>query len=454
MVLGNFSDIYSPESGVLGNCFADGYSASYKNSNSIFSITTDAGMKLFIGIIISVMIILATGIYTRLMALLGCILLYFFFNRYQLLYFGWEMYASVMLFWLVLLPSKFSGKEYHSPIVAALFFQIGIIYFYNGISKNGDLWMNGKAVESFLSEVDKARLAADWLIQKPFLTSLLTYITLIIEIGIIFLLFIPVQTKKLRYLTCLLILSLHWGIDIFVDVGNFKYVATAVALLLLPGDVWDFISEKIPVVKQKINFKLPDYSFSIPLRIQKFVAICICILIVFSNLSQTASSQTNDRMKQVVEFLNLNKFFAKINHTFLPQYSFFTQYWHLYSPNPPGETGWMQVEFITLDNDTISVFSGKPLPEKTFASNVQRNLFNYLYLKKGRNKKDQVTEKCLLMREIQMWNKNQKTKIRSAQLVIYSRIYDPEKWKSKPLPEFERITYKTIDINYKSDVKE
>ncbi len=233
MVLGNFSDIYSPESGVLGNCFAEGYTASYKNANGIFSISSDTGMKLFIGIIIAVMIVLATGIYTRLMALTGCILLWLFFNRYQLLYFGWEMYASVMLFWLVLLPSKFSGKKYHSPIVAALFFQIGIIYFYNGISKNGDLWMNGNAVESFLSEVDKARVAADWLIQKPFLTSLLTYLTLLIEIGIIVLLFIPVHTKKLRYLVCFLIFSLHWGIDIFVDVGNFKYVATAVTLLLL-----------------------------------------------------------------------------------------------------------------------------------------------------------------------------------------------------------------------------
>lgn len=454
MVLGNFNDIYSPEAGVLGNAFAESYSANYKNVGGIFSIRSDAGMQLFIGIIIAVMLALAAGIYTHLMALIGCVLLYLFFNRYQLLYFGWEMYASVMLFWLILLPSKFSEKEYRSPLVFALFFQIGMIYFYNGISKNGELWMSGKAVECFLFEVDKARPVATWLIAQPALSTALTYFTLAIELAIMVLLFIPVHTKKLRYLASFLILSLHWGINIFVDVGNFKYVATAVALLLLPGDVWDWLAAKISLPERLRKINMPDFAFRVHPKAEKILAVWLCVFIVFVNLSQTNFSGTNDRMKKIVELLKLDKFFRKMNHHALPQYSFFTQYWHLYSPDPPLEIGWMQVEFITVNNDTVNVFSGKPLNEKRFHSRVQRNLLTYLLLKKGRNKKDQIAEKCLLMREIKMWNKNKNIKIRSAHLIIYSRMYETENRKNKLVSGFTRIAYKTIDINYKEDVKE
>jgi hypothetical protein len=453
MVLGNFHDIYSPETGVLGNCFAEGYQSNYKNASAIFSIHTDVVMEIFVGSIILTMLLVAVGFYSQFFALAGCILLWFFFTRYQLLYFGWEMYASVMLFWLILIPSKWSeGREYRSPFAFALLFQIAFIYFYNGISKNGELWMSGKAIESFLSEVDKARSAADWLIAKPVLTSALTYLTLLIEVGIVILLFTPTYSKKLRYLSSFLIFSLHWGIDIFVDVGNFKYVATAVSVLLLPGDVWDGLAIKFSFLKNSKRIKITDSTLRVHPKVEKILALSLCVFIVFVNLSQTNFSGTNDRMKQVVEVLNLDKFFKKINHHALPQYCFFSQYWHLYSPDPPSETGWMQVEFITTNNDTVNVFNGNLLGEERFHSAAQRNLFNYLLLKKGRNKKDQVAEKCLLMREIKLWNKGANPKISSAQLVIYNRVYEPEKWKSNLQPGFTRIPYKVVDINYKSDV--
>ncbi len=101
LVLGNFNDIYSPETGVLGNCFAEGYQSNYKNFSALFSIQTDGIMQVFVGSIILTMLLVAVGFYSQFFALVGCILLWLFFSRYQLLYFGWEMYASVMLFWLI-----------------------------------------------------------------------------------------------------------------------------------------------------------------------------------------------------------------------------------------------------------------------------------------------------------------------------------------------------------------
>lgn len=496
MVLGNFSEIYSPESGILGNAFANDFHSFYNGFIGIFSIQSDLVMKLFIYLIIAVMLMLCIGFYPRIMAIAGCILLYLFFNRYSLLYFGWEMYASVMLFWLAFVPhsSVFSffkiekntitnfssgivgnnvssgvveNKEWNSPLAFALIFQIGMIYFYNGISKNGELWMSGRAVESFLNDADKARPLAAWVLKSNWIagfSAFLTYFTLIAEIGLIIILFIPWKSKQFRYFAAFLIFSLHWGIDIFVNVGNFKYVATAVAILILPGDFWDGIVHFLDRRKSTIKIteapnsitkfistipkiKLSGFNFPANYTLEKNLAWTLCFSILFSNLSQTNASRTTDRMKHVIEFLHVDKILKKVNHSFLPQYSFFTQYWHLYSPDPPKENGYMQVEVITDKNDRLSVFNGIPLENKRFHSSVQHNLFTYLLLKKGRNEKEKIAEKYLVLREIRLWNKQPgNDKIQAVQLVIYSRLFDRNK---KVQSAFERLVYKTIDVKYR-----
>ncbi len=496
MVLCNFNEIYSPETGVLGNAFAKDFHSFYNGFIGIFSIQSDLGMKLFIYLIIAVMLMLCIGFYPRIMAIIGCVLLYLFFNRYSLLYFGWEMYASVMLFWLAFVPhnsvfsffriekntvtnfssgiagnnvssSVFVNKEWNSPLAFALIFQIGMIYFYNGISKNGELWMSGRAVESFLNDTDKARPLAAWMLESSWLTVFslfFTYFTLIAEIGLIVILFIPWKNKQLRYLAAFLVFFLHWGIDIFVDVGNFKYVATAVAVLILPGDFWDGIVhflDRLKLITKRTEapnsfikrvsaipkIKLSGFYFPVNYTLEKILAWILCISILFSNLSQTNASMTTDRMKHVIELLHVDKILKKVNHSFLPQYSFFTQYWHLYSPDPPQEHGYMQVEVITDKNDTLSVFNGIPLEKKRYFSSVQHNLFTYLLLKKGRNEKEKITEKYLVLREIRLWNKQPgNDKIRSLQLVIYSRLFDKNK---KIQQRLERLVYKTIDVKYR-----
>lgn len=488
MVLGNFSEIYSPESGVLGNAFANDFHSFYNGFIGIFSIQSDLVMKLFIYLIIAVMLMLCIGFYPRIMAIAGCILLYLFFNRYSLLYFGWEMYASVMLFWLAFVPSDsplsrwrgaggevgnsvssntVENNEWNSPLAIALIFQIGMIYFYNGISKNGELWMAGRAVESFLNDTDKARPLASWVLKSRWVLGLsvfLTYFTLIAEIGLIFILFIPWKNKQLRYLAAFLIFSLHWGIDVFVNVGNFKYVATAVAILILPGDFWERIirwtdrlksatkktgalNSLIKLISAIPKIKLSGLNLPANSTLEKIIAGALCFSILFSNLSQTNASMTTDRMKHVIDFLHVDKIFKKVNHSFLPQYSFFTQYWHLYSPDPPKEHGYMQVEVITAKNDTLSVFNGIPLENKRYSSSVQHNLFTYLLLKKGRNEKEKIAEKYLVLREIRLWNKQpENDKIRSLQLVIYSRLFDKNK---KIQSGFQRVVYKTIDVKYR-----
>lgn len=477
LVLGNFVAIYSPETGVLGNGYANEYHSFYKGFMGLFFITSDTLMLAFIWLLIGVMILLALGFLPRLMALLGYFLLYLFFNRYSVLYFGWEMYASVMLFWLIFLPSNkyfslfktsasdFFSNEYRSPFAFALLFQISIIYFYNGISKNGDLWLSGHAVESFLAETDKVNMLGTWLYSHFSETSILiffTYLVLAVEIGMPLIIFLPFKNQRFRFLALISILLLHWGIALFADVGNFKFVATAVAALLLPESFWSN-NPKLAVFIQKngnaldLSAKLKSLIsakvqqsfmfFNSNMKFQKVIAILLCILILFANLFQTNASGTNDRMKQFVKFSHLDSALEKINFNLLPQYSFFSQYWHLYSPDPPKEHGCLQIEAITIDNDTIALFNGQKLQNKQFSSHLQKYFFNMLMLKKGRNQKERIAEKYLVLKEIKLWNKNvQNARLRSLQLVIYNKS---PKLASVNSTGFNRQIYKAIDVKYK-----
>jgi hypothetical protein len=68
-------------------------------------------------------------------------------------------------------------------------------------------------------------------------------------------------------------------------------------------------------------------------------------------------------------------------------------------------------------------------------------------LKKGRNEKEKIAEKYLVLREIRLWNKQPgNDKIRSVQLIIYSRLFDKNKTVQ---PGFKRLVYKTIDVKYR-----
>lgn len=471
-VLGNFAEIYSPETGVLGNAYGKEYLDFYKINIGIFFIHSDFGMLLFITLIVLSMLLLAIGIYPQIIAAIGCFLLYLFFNRYSVLYFGWEMYATVLLFWLIFIPSnnlfhynkpiKESSSttfEWRSPVAFVFLFQIGFIYFYNGLSKNGDVWMTGQAVESFLSESDKLTSFGVWFksLETHNLNTTLSYSVLFIELIIMLFLFIPYRSVFFRYTTLISIFTFHWGIALLADVGHFKYLAIAVSVALLPAHFWDKIVALIPSLnKQKttktkttesIDNQLITFAILKNPLTQKTIAFTLFCSIVFSNLSQTAASGTSDRMKNIIQATGFQSVLSKINYRMLPQYSFFTQYWHLYAPNPPREKGYMQVEVVTVDNDSIPVFNGKPLNDKMYESNLQRYFFSMLMNKKGRNEKEKIAEKQLMLNEIRLWNKApKKPKLKALQIIHYSRHFDA---KTGIEPDFKRIKYKIIDIKYK-----
>jgi hypothetical protein len=461
-ILANFHDIYSPETGVLGNCFASGYASAYSVPPLIFDIDTDGQMLVFMALYGSVLLTFTLGILPRISAFFAVFMLWLLNTRYNVLYLGWEMYASVLLFWSVLLPIGSSYSilvarrekadallEWRSPLAFAMMFQIAFIYFYNGISKNGDKWMSGHAVKFFLAEYDKMRPMAWHLIEMDGLLTLLTYATLAFEVLLPLIIFFPLWNDRFRLIAALSILLFHWSIDLVIDVGNFKYVGTSAAMLLLPGTFWDAL--RLKALEPWRTLQVAPFEVNALTKLATwFLAFALVSIIVVSNLNHTLNTRTNDRVKQFLKWSNANRVIERAQASAWPQYSFFSQYWHLYSPDPPTQKGYLQVEAIKRNGDTLSVFSGRSVDSGLYVSAVQQNLFQYLLLKGGRNKKEHILEQCLLMREIQLWNKHSKDEpLAKMELVVYDHRPQTAKEISAKKPEFTRIAVKTFEVSYK-----
>ncbi len=451
----NFSTTFSPETGVLGNRFAQDYSAAYNTPNWLFSIDGDVGMWSFIAIRVLFLLLFISGLYPRVAAFVSSILLWVFHVRFNVLFIGWEMYASVLLTWSVFLPWNrkwgTGSREWRSPLTFVLLFQVGFIYFYNGISKNGPKWMDGTAVKFFLAESDKARPLAASIIEVNWLTTALTYYTLMAELAILLLLFIPFRNMTLRWVALLMIFTLHWGIDLFIDVGYFKWFATCVALLLVPGHTWDSLKEKFNWSKvfPKREFSLGNHTTR--MWAERIISVYLLFVILESNLYHTTVSKTPDRVKLGLNALRLNKPIERLMPDWWPQYSFFRQFWHLYSPDPPEEKGYMQIEFVT-DVGTKRVSNGRALENGKLYSNApEQHIMMFLTLRRFRNKREEIALKSKLMYEIERWNQHEgNPPIKSVEVVLYSyRPTDAASISALP-PAFERIVLQTVDIAYRN----
>lgn len=453
-VLANFTTMFSPETGVLGNGFAKDYLDVYVAPQWLFKINTDGEMLCFIGIRLVFLLLFVLGYYPRIAAFVSALLLWLFQLRFNVLFLGWEMFAAVLISFSVFFPwhkNISERKEWRSPMAFVMLFQIGFIYFYNGISKNGEKWMNGTAVKFVLAEFDKAKPLAHKVIEWDLLMSLFTYSTIVIEIAIPLLLFVPFKNKLIRYVVIAFILCLHWGIDFFVDVGYFKWYATCIAALLLPESFWNTHLLRMESV---VKWLYPKRTITIPKKrifsvLEKALTVYLLFMIVITNLNQTVTSKTNDRIGRALNKSHLHHPIKRVTPSWWPEYSFMRQFWHLYSPDPPIEKGYGQYEIIT-ETDTFRVSNGVPLTDgQLYSSAPDKHLMMYLTLRGSRNKREQIARKNKLMYEIKAWNKNENNPpMKAVEIVLYSYRPQTSSMIKRGEPRFNRTVLQKIDVSY------
>ncbi len=203
---------------------------------------------------------LCVGCFTRVATFCCWLLIASIHIRNPIYLIGGDTLLRMLVFWCLFIPlgrawsvdqlrgsnrKKLAGNV--KPVAgfvcsvgtACLLLQVCVMYVTAGLSKWNEPWLSGFAMDYIFRQDCYARPLSSWLVQFPTFTSLVTYATLVIELVVPFLMFIPFKTGQLRLAAVVFFWAFHLGIEMTMDVGKFTYVSMTAWLLFLPPIFWD-----------------------------------------------------------------------------------------------------------------------------------------------------------------------------------------------------------------------
>ena len=129
-----------------------------------------------------------------------------------------------------------------------LLLQIGVIYWLNFLHKSGPTWHNGSAVHYVLwQERIVTWVGLQVRTHAPYaFTKFLTEATLVIEASAAFLVLTPIFWRWTRFVAALLLIGLHGGIALLVNLGIFSVAMMAFQPFLLTDAQWTLFARLVP----------------------------------------------------------------------------------------------------------------------------------------------------------------------------------------------------------------
>jgi len=245
-------------------------------SDHLFSLylafSTPSEVQVFAAFHLLVNLLLLIGWQTRLMQVLAFILIVSLNSRNIMLENGGFVVVHLIALWTIFLPlgQRFSvdallrslkerregtlaglndsseSDSRTSPVVSfavtVIILQFACIYYFNVVHKTGTAWRDGSAVYYFFQQDRMVTLFGAWARQHVGLEfiRLITWSTLVIESLIAICLVSPVYTKRARMVGWALVLCLHAGIDVVVQLGPFSYAMFVIHAIFIPPAFWDF----------------------------------------------------------------------------------------------------------------------------------------------------------------------------------------------------------------------
>jgi hypothetical protein len=141
-------------------------------------------------------------------------------------------------------PVPDPDRSFASLAAMALLFQLAFIYFFNAIHKGGPTWREGSAVHYTLHLDRLATWFAVWLrnSMSPGVARLLTWSALATEAVLPIFLLSPFAVRASRRLAILLVIGLHTGFAMCLNLGVFVPAMLAYTPYLVPGADWDALA--------------------------------------------------------------------------------------------------------------------------------------------------------------------------------------------------------------------
>lgn len=202
---------------------------------------------------------LMIGYRARLAAILTWVLLISLDARNTYVSQGGDMLLRMLVFWIIFLPSsarfavdaaldrqQSKNNDYFSMATVGLLVQAASVYFFTALLKTSPVWMpDGTAVHYALFNDTLVTAFAVWFRQFGPLLHFLTYYVWILELVTPLLLFSPFFHTRVRLMGLFLLITMHIGFLINMNIGLFPFISITSLLAFTPGSVWDWIEQRI-----------------------------------------------------------------------------------------------------------------------------------------------------------------------------------------------------------------
>lgn len=376
-------------------------------------------IKIFFSVTLCVYISLLIGFRSRLSSIVAFILLWSIHQKNWLVLSGPDEIIINLLFLSIFLPlghrfgiekSTRDKNQLLTPSTFAIFFFVGMTYFFNAWLKNGEIWQKGDALSYALMEHLWTKPQAAWLLQYEDLCLFLTHSTKWIEYSIPVLIFFPWKNYWTRGLAIFFLLGLHWTIFIFLDLGLFPAIVPVYCILLIPTEFWE--TSPLKYLERLHHISLVPRAKSI-LTKTNWKRICLIFFIIYLPFITHKSYLNNTKLKNPF----YPEFYKELGHS-----SLFKQYWGFYSPDPSVTHGWYRLAGRTYSNEWIDLKSSEPFISKdsidiSIYQEYTPNVLLYQTIFYGSNRN--VVAKWPKAELIQ-WNKDHpKKKVNKVDLYIY-----------------------------------
>ena len=206
-------------------------------------------------------VLLVLGWRTRLVSVLVFVCLASLVRRNHFVCHTGDTWLKALAFWAMFLPlgarlslDARAGRAYSSAAprhldlaTSGVVLQIALFYWGAGFLKaQYDVWHEGQSVWIFTHVVEYTRPFGAWLGQFEGLCRLLTFATLVLEMGAVFLILFPFGQRWLRTALFVVLAGFHLTLWATIHIGIFQLVCIVANTLLLPSEAWDALARRLP----------------------------------------------------------------------------------------------------------------------------------------------------------------------------------------------------------------
>ncbi len=201
---------------------------------------------------------LLVGYQTRIATVLSWIMLTSLHARNPMILQAGDIFFHLLLFWGMFLPlgarasfdsflkppSQPLPRSFTSIATGAFFFQVAVIYWVSVAHKlhpnSFPIWGREGTAVYYAMHIDQfATPIAVFIRQFPWLMKCLNYFSLFVEACGPLLLFCPFATGIVRTLAVFLIIGMHLGFRLCLELGPFPWISSVAMLPFLPAFFWE-----------------------------------------------------------------------------------------------------------------------------------------------------------------------------------------------------------------------